>query len=157
MTSRFQGKTAIVTGGASGIGRACALRFAEEGADVAIADLAGGSEVVREIEALGRNACFVETDVANEGSAEAMAEAAMKRFGRVDVLVAAAGISHAGYTPGSGMNRTADFAAGQLLAKPVADFEKVVSVNMTGVLLANRAAARRMIVGGRGGAIVNVT
>ena len=154
---RLDGKTAIVTGGASGIGRACALRFAEEGADVTIADLAGGDEVVREIEALGRSALLVATDVSNEASVEAMAEAAMKRFGRVDVLVAAAGISHAGYVTGSGMNRTGDFASGQLLGKPLADFQKVLSVNLTGVLLADRAAARRMIAGGRGGAIVNVT
>ena len=155
--NRLDGRTAIVTGGASGIGRACAIRCAEEGADVAIADLAGGDDVVREIEALGRRAFFVETDVAREESAEEMATAAANRFGRVDVLVAAAGISHAGYVTGEGMDRTRDFAAGHLLEKPLADFEKVLRVNLIGILLTNRAAARRMIAGGRGGAIVNIT
>src|ERR1043166_399654 len=161
MAGRLEGKTGGVTGGASGIGRACAVRFAEEGADVVVADLAESQavEVVGEIERLGRRGLFVRTDVSDEASTEEMAEAAVGKFGRLDVLVAAAGISHAGYVPGrdSDYDRRKGLAAGILLEKPLADWEKVMRVNLTGILLVDRAAARRMIAGGRGGSIVNVT
>jgi len=161
MAGRLDGKTAIVTGGASGIGRACAVRFAEEGADVVIADLAEeqARRTLVDIERLGRRAIFVASDVCDVASTEAMAQAAVTTFGRLDVVVAAAGISHAGYVPGrdSDYERTQGLAAGVLLEKPLADWEKVMRVNATGILLVDRAAARRMIAGGRGGSIINVT
>jgi len=161
MAGRLEGKTAIVTGGASGIGRACAVRFAQEGADVVVADLAeeNARETIHEIAALGRGAVFVKTDIADEASTEEMADAAVRKFGRLDVLVAAAGISHAGYVSGEvgGFDLKRGVAAGQLLEKPLADWEKMLRVNLTGILLVDRAAARRMIACGRGGSIVNIT
>jgi len=161
MDGRLEGRAAIVTGAGSGIGRACALRFAAEGADVVVADLAeeGARETVRQVTALGRSAIFVKTDVSNEASAEEMAEAAVRKFGRLDALVAAAGISHADYVPGKvgGYDRKKRLEAGMLLEARLEDWEKMIRVNLTGTLLVDRAAARRMIAAGRGGAIVNIT
>ncbi|HJN91354.1 MAG TPA: SDR family NAD(P)-dependent oxidoreductase, partial [Dehalococcoidia bacterium] len=79
----LEGKIAVVTGGASGIGRACAERFAAEGADVVVADLDAGrrAETVATIEALGRRAIFARTDTSTEADNEALADAAIEEFG----------------------------------------------------------------------------
>ncbi len=95
---RLQDRVALITGGASGIGQATAVRFAEEGAHVVIADLptqsAGAEETIARVRALGRKAQVVAIDVTEEAQVEEMADAAVASFGRIDVLVAAAGISH---------------------------------------------------------------
>ena len=155
----MDGKVAVVTGGASGIGRACALRFAEEGADIVIGDLdeVRGAETVRDIEALGRKARFQRADTSQEADCEALAERAIAEFGRIDALLAAAGISHALYVSGQqreGVSESRDAAL--LLNKPTEYWEKVINVNLTGVMLTNRAVARRMVDSGRGGSIVNI-
>jgi NAD(P)-dependent dehydrogenase (short-subunit alcohol dehydrogenase family) len=155
----MQGRIAVVTGGASGIGRACALRLAQEGADVVIGDVLaeGGKETAGRVEALGRRAHFVPTDTSRESDCEALAAAAVERFGRIDALVAAAGISHAGYVSGGPLDaRLADREAGLLVRKPTADWERVLAVNLTGVMLSDRAVIRRMIELGIAGAIVNI-
>lgn len=95
---RLQDKVAIVVGGAVGMGRAVALAFAREGARVVVADIdeSGGRETVAQIEAQikqdGADALFVHTDIADAAQVEAMAAAAIDRFGRVDVLHVNAGI-----------------------------------------------------------------
>lgn len=159
MSGRLADKVALVTGGASGIGRASALVFAEQGADVVIADLSEdrGAKVVAEIEERGRRGLFVRTDTSREDDCEKMAEAAAGAFGRIDACLAAAGISHAQYVSGADTreprdNRTATF----VLQKPVDHWRRVLDVNLTGVMMTNRAVARRMIEGGHGGAIVNI-
>lgn len=158
MAGRLEGKKAIVTGGASGIGRACAIRFAEEGADVLIADLdePRGSETVAEVEALGRKALFVRTDTSKEAACEAMADVAMHAFGGIDVLLAAAGISHALYVSGETRDTERGAQPATILTKPLEYWEKVLDVNLTGVMLCDRAVARRMIDGGRKGSIINI-
>ena len=99
MTGRLEGKTAVITGGGNGIGRACAERFTKEGARIVIADLMPGpaEEAVAAVEALGGEAIFVELDVASPEANYRMAEAAVERFGSIDVVVTAAGISSADY------------------------------------------------------------
>jgi NAD(P)-dependent dehydrogenase (short-subunit alcohol dehydrogenase family) len=94
MGGRLEGKVALVTGGASGIGRACAVRFASEGAAVVVADLdeRGGAETVEVVETAEGRARFVRMDVTSEADCEALADAAVSAFGRLDVVVAAAGI-----------------------------------------------------------------
>lgn len=158
---RLAGRVAVITGGASGIGRACALRFAEEGADLVIADLDAvrGAQVVEEIQAtVNGRAIFVAVDTADEESVEQLADTAMNTFGRIDTAVAAAGISRAGYVSGANTrsSETSESGDGQLIHMSVDSWQKVLDVNLTGVLLTDRAMARRMIAAGTGGSLVNV-
>ena len=83
----LDGRVAIVTGGARGIGRAYCLGLARAGASVVVADLLDGGPVVEEVEALGGTAMAVTVDVSDPQSSEAMARAAVDRFGRIDALV----------------------------------------------------------------------
>ena len=157
MAGRLEGKVAVVTGGASGIGRQCAVRFAEEGANVVIGDLdeQRGGEVVTALTALGVKASFLRTDTSIEADCEALMEAAVTRHGALDVLLAAAGISHALYVSGADPSEVrADRNAVGVLSKPTEYWEKVLNVNLTGVMLCDRAAARRMV--GKGGSIINI-
>ena len=159
---RFQGKVALVTGGASGMGAEASLRLAREGAAVAVVGLADdprGAEVVAEIQDAGGQAIYVGADVSREAECDAAAQAAVNAFGRIDLCLAAAGILHAQYVSGevsdddpSPRNRD-----GHIINKPIEFWEKVLSVNLTGVMLTNRAVARRMIDQGDGGAIVNIS
>jgi NAD(P)-dependent dehydrogenase (short-subunit alcohol dehydrogenase family) len=156
---RLDSKVAVVTGGASGIGRACAIRFAQEGADIVVADLdeARAAETVAAVKVLGRRATFHRTDTSQEADCEALAEHAVATFGKIDALLAAAGISHALYVSGQqreGVAGTRDAAL--LVNKPTEYWEKVLNVNLTGVMLTNRAVARRMLAAGIGGSIVNI-
>jgi NAD(P)-dependent dehydrogenase (short-subunit alcohol dehydrogenase family) len=139
---RLDGLVALVTGGAQGIGRATALSLAAGGARIVITDLDAGvsARVVAEIEAAGGSAWAGASDVANEDSVESLFAEIAKREGRIDILVNNAGVA---------IRRAAVELA-------LADWEKVVAVNMTAVFLCSRSAARQMIAGGRGGAIVNV-
>src|SRR5690348_13844669 len=95
----LQGKVAVVTGGASGIGRAIALRLARDGADVAVLDLnaAGAQRTAAEVAALGRRSVDCETDVAATASVAAAAERVHAELGRAAILVSCAGI--AGFEP----------------------------------------------------------
>ena len=159
---RFQGKVALVTGGASGMGAEASLRLAREGAAVAVVGLADdprGADVVAEIQDAGGQAIYVGADVSREAECDAAAQAAVDAFGRIDLCLAAAGILHAQYVSGevsdddpSPRNRD-----GHIINKPIEFWEKVLSVNLTGVMLTNRAVARRMIDQGDGGAIVNIS
>jgi NAD(P)-dependent dehydrogenase (short-subunit alcohol dehydrogenase family) len=162
MAGRLQGRVALITGGASGIGRGCGLRFAEEGASVVVADLNGerAEQVVAEIVATGAEADSVVVDTASEDSCEAMVTSAVKAFGKVDVCVAAAGISHANYVSREiedqvGVDRM-DRNDMLLLDKALASWQRVIDVNLTGVMLTDRAVARHLIARGEGGAIVNI-
>lgn len=90
----LEGRTALITGGSHGIGRAIALAFAREGADVAIADrrpVADADEIVRAIEGMGRRAVVTETDVSQEESVRATVDRVLEGFGRIDILVNNAG------------------------------------------------------------------
>ena len=156
---RLNGKVALITGGASGIGRACATRYAEEGADVVVADRdAGrGAEVVEQIRAISnRRALFVEVDVGTEESVAAMAERALAEFGRIDTVLAAAGISNAAYVSGSPQPRDADFDSRQLVNMALDGWRRVLDINLTGVMLTDRVVARHMIAGNVAGTIVNI-
>ena len=110
-------KIVVITGAASGIGKASALRFAEEGANIVVADFADGSATVKEVEAMGRKAIYVQTDVTSIDSAKAMAAKAIEVFGQIDVL-----INNAGITKDAMMKKMAKEA-----------WDAVISVNLTGV------------------------
>lgn len=138
---RFKNKIALVTGGGRGIGRATVLRFAEEGADVVVADLRKewASAVADEVRALGRESLAVTVDVADEESSQAMISAAIARFGRLDVVFANAGIAR-GHTVDD---------------MPVAAWDAVINVNLRGVFLTCKHAIPALEAAG-GGAIVTM-
>jgi 3-oxoacyl-[acyl-carrier protein] reductase len=127
---RLQDKIVIVTGGSQGIGREYALRFADEGAHVAIADVREeqAHEVARAIEERGRKALVVKTDVSKEEDTKAMAATVAETFGRIDVLV----------------NNAALFYDMDMTDKSLGYFNKVLSVNLTGVWLCTRAVSLYM-------------
>ena len=139
---RFNGQVAIVTGGANGIGRACASAFAAEGASVVVADIdaEAGPAAVQAIEAGGGQALFVKTDVGDAGQVQRLIERTLARFGRLDVLINNAGVI-----------KTADF-----LEISEADFDAVLRVNLKGIFLVGQAGARVMVERGKG-AIVNMS
>lgn len=151
---RFDGQVAVITGGASGIGRACAERFAAEGATVVLGDinLAQAVTAAADLEASGATAHAVHLDASAPADNETLFETAIDKYGRLDVVVAAAGLAHAGYVSGE-LNEK---AATTLLDQSLDDWQRVMDVNLSGVMLANQQAARRMIELGRGGAIVNI-
>jgi len=129
-------RAAVVTGGGRGIGRACALRMAEEGRDIAIADVGDfGAEVVKEVEALGQRARFIRTDVTDEGAVREMAAQTVEAFGRLDILVCCAGI----------LGLEAPF-----LEQSAAQFDRVMRINVHGVYHAHQAAIPHMLAGGWG-------
>jgi NAD(P)-dependent dehydrogenase (short-subunit alcohol dehydrogenase family) len=139
---RLDGKVAVVTGGAGGIGRATARMLASAGARVAIVDIdeATAAEAAEEIAANAGQALALSADISDEASIDALVATIVAQEGGLDILVNNAGVA---------IRRPATELA-------LADWEKVVAINMTGAFLCARAAARCMIDKGAGGAIVNV-
>jgi len=152
MALRLENKNALITGGASGIGRATAIRFAEEGANVFVADrhLAAAEETVAAVRKLGRKAVAHQVDTSDEEQVNAMVARMLSELGPVNIVVAAAGISHAHY----GEEGKPDITF--LNKKSFANWRKVLSVNLDGVFLTDRACADAMITAGNGGCIINI-
>ena len=136
---RLDGRMAVVTGAAGGLGRGCSLALAETGADVLLLDVApeGIEEVAREVEDLGRRAWPVVCDITDARQVEE----AVASAGRLDILV-----------NNAGTNVPAPF-----VDVSEADLDWVLNLNVKGAFLVAQAAARRMIAGGEGGSIVNVS
>jgi 3-oxoacyl-[acyl-carrier protein] reductase len=137
--SKLEGRVAVVTGAASGIGAGIATAFARQGADVVVADMAPAEGVVAAIERHGRAALYVHTDVRDEASVRAMAEQAIARFGRVDILVNNAGI----------------FTESLLEDMPIAAWDRVVNTNLRGAFLCTRMLIGQMLERGDG-RIINI-
>jgi NAD(P)-dependent dehydrogenase (short-subunit alcohol dehydrogenase family) len=148
----LEGKAALITGGARGFGRAMALLFAREGADIAVADIAGelGSDridgmatqddlerTVGEVEALGRPAAGIQADVTKADDCKRMAETAIEALGRIDILCANAGV----------------FSLAPALELTEDEWDTVMAVNLKGVWLATKNVAPHMIAR-RSGSIV---
>jgi NAD(P)-dependent dehydrogenase (short-subunit alcohol dehydrogenase family) len=136
----LQGKVAVVTGGASGIGRAAALKCMAEGARVVVADVQDGTPVVAAARTHGQEILFRRTDVSLAADVADLMHSTGQALGRLDVLIAAAGI-------GGGSAATADYTE--------ADFDRVIAVNLKGVFLCMKHAIPEMLRSG-GGAIVNI-
>jgi 3-oxoacyl-[acyl-carrier protein] reductase len=140
MAGRLQDKVALITGAGSGIGRASAERFAVEGAQVVVVDLKGAEETVAAIEAAGGEGLALRTDVADEDAVAAMAEVALERFGKVDVLMNNAGILE-------------DFLPAA--DTPTSIWDRVLGVNLFAQFFTARALLPQMVERGDG-AIINV-
>src|SRR3569832_831448 len=139
--TELQGKAAIITGGASGMGKAASLLFAERGAHVVVADLnvKGGEDVAAEASARGPRCVFQRTDVSNEDDVKALVARAVSEFGGLDILFNNAGIGG---------------AVGPLEQISVEDWDKTHAVCLRGVFLGIKHGVGAMRVCG-GGAIVN--
>ena len=145
----LEGKVAIVTGGACGLGRAVCEGFAEAEARVVVADVngEGAKQVVAELkDKSGGEHISVTTDVTSKASVDAMVQATLDTFGSVDILVNNAGIN----IP----RLLVDPAGKEELTEEI--WDKVVLINQKGVFLCAQAAARVMIKSGRGGVIINM-
>jgi len=158
----LNGKVAIVTGagGRHGIGRAIALRLAQEGADVVVTDIQRGPEAIRaedrqagwqglpsvvgEIEALGRQGLGLYSDVSDSGQVTDMVNRTLDRFGRIDILV-----NNAGSQPGPDRVLVVDLEE--------AAFDEVMRVNVKGTYLCSKAIARHMIERGGDGKIIIIS
>ncbi|MHA5219217.1 3-oxoacyl-[acyl-carrier-protein] reductase [Dysosmobacter sp. Phy] len=139
----FTGKTAVVTGGSRGIGRAVCLELAKGGANVVLCyagNEAAAAETVSACEALGAKALAVKCDVADGEQVKALMDEAVKAFGRIDILVNNAGITRDGL----------------LMMMKEADFDSVISANLRGTFLCMKAVARTMMKQ-RYGRIVNLS
>lgn len=140
--NKLDGRVAVVTGGASGIGKGIAIAFAQEGANIVIADYAEESmaiEVLAAIRAAGSQALFVSTDVSDESSVAAMRDAAITRFGHVDILVNNAGI----------------FTESLIENMSIDEWDRVMNTNLRGTFLCTRALIGQMLERGDG-RIINI-
>ena len=142
MAGRVEGKVALVTGGASGIGRGCAEKLAAEGAAVVITDLqdAKGAEVVAAIKTAGGACEYLHHDVTDEGAWENVIGQVKTRHGRLDILVNNAGIG----------------LADSVLTMSLADWRRQTAVNLDGVFLGVKHSIPLMREGG-GGSIINMS
>jgi 3-oxoacyl-[acyl-carrier protein] reductase len=144
MSQRLKDKVAVITGAGSGIGKAFAFRFSEEGAKVVIPDInfENASKVADEISSKGREAIAVKTDVSSESDVTTMAETALKKYGTIDILI----------------NNAAMF--GELRPKPwdsltLEEWNKLLSINVIGVWLCCKAVTPVMLKKGKG-KIINI-
>ncbi|MFI4965135.1 MAG: SDR family NAD(P)-dependent oxidoreductase [Caulobacterales bacterium] len=143
MAGRVQGKVALVTGGASGIGRGCAEKLAAEGALVVVTDLQDdkGADTVAAIGRAGGQAEYRRHDVTDEAAWEAVIAHTKARHGRLDILVNNAGIG----------------IGGSVLEMTLADWRRQTAVNLDGVFLGTKHAIPLMRASGDGGSIVNMS
>ncbi|WP_309644520.1 glucose 1-dehydrogenase [Phenylobacterium sp.] len=143
MAGRVEGKVALITGGASGIGRACAERLAQEGATVVVTDLqdAKGAEVVAAIRAAGGKAEYLHHDVTQEQAWIDVIAAVKASQGRLDILVNNAGIG----------------LSASVLEMPLADFQRQFAINVDGVFLGLKHSIPLMREGKAGGSIINMS
>lgn len=141
--TRLNGKVAIVTGAAHGIGLACARRFAADGAAIALADLdaEAGERAAEALRQDGAKALFVETDVAKREALDALTERTVDAFGGLDIMLNNAGVA---------LNAP-------LLEMSDEIFDKTMAVNLRSAFIGTQLAARKMVAAGKGGVIINMS
>jgi NAD(P)-dependent dehydrogenase (short-subunit alcohol dehydrogenase family) len=137
----LDGKTALITGAARGLGQEIALALAQYGASLILADTEPPQETAERVEQCGRRCLAVQTDISDESQVEKMTRMARDEFGQVDILVNNAGVSQLSYT-----------ATEEL---PVAEWDRIVAINLRGTFLCCKHIGKLMIRHG-GGSIVNI-
>lgn len=137
----LNGKTAVVTGAARGLGREIALALAANGADLVVCDIQHPHETAGAVQKSGARCLTVKADITDEEQVKAMAAKATSEFGRVDILINNAGVSQLSYT------------ASQKL--PKSEWDNVVGINLTGTFLCCKHFGQTMVAAG-GGSIVNI-
>jgi NAD(P)-dependent dehydrogenase (short-subunit alcohol dehydrogenase family) len=151
---RLAGKVAVVTGGGNGLGRATAIRFAEEGAAVVVADLLDGPghETVAQIEAIGGRAVFVSVDVTSRADNDAMARTAIEQFDGLHLVVTAAGVASGGYVSGdlelaekTMRAREGTGPARAFVGLDIDDWQSVLDINLTGTLKSLQSCVGAML------------
>jgi glucose 1-dehydrogenase len=144
LRGRFEGKTAVVTGAATGIGQAIAIAFAQEGASVVV-DYVGAQSTAQDtldkINAAGGTAIAVAADVSSPEQVQSLLQQTLAAFGRLDIFVNNAGIEK-------------KYA---FVDYPFDEWQKIIAVNLTGTFLCSQAAARQLIAQGDGGRILNIS
>ena len=138
---KLDGKAALITGSAHGLGKKMALGFAECGVSLVLADIDYPRETAGQIKDLGVRSIAVETDISDEVQVRALAEKAASEFGKVDILINNAGISQLSYTPTEEL--------------PVEEWDRVTGINLRGTFLCCKHIGKSMIKNG-GGKIVNI-
>jgi 3-oxoacyl-[acyl-carrier protein] reductase len=141
-TGKLQGRAAVITGGASGIGAAIAIAFAREGADVALVDQSPRENVegvMKAVQEHGHDVIYYRADIASADDVAAMADAVLDHFGKVDILVNNAGI----------------FTESSVAAMPIEDWDRVLAVNLRGTFLCTRFFLNQMLERGSG-RIINI-
>ena len=136
-----EGKTAVVTGSAQGLGQVLALGLAQFGAKLILADITYPDETARQVEAMGADCVAVQTDITDELQVENLAASALSASGKVDILINNAGISQLSYTPTERL--------------PVEEWDRIVKINLRGTFLCSQKIGKQMIDGG-GGSIINI-
>ena len=144
---RLQDKVVAITGSGSGLGRECALLFANQGAKVITSDFVHGraEKVADEVVAAGGEAVGIHADVRVEADMERLVQVAVDRFGRIDIMFANAGIPEPG------------FGAGVFEELSLDNWNNIIATNLTGIFLAWKHAAKQLIAQGRGGTLLATT
>jgi NAD(P)-dependent dehydrogenase (short-subunit alcohol dehydrogenase family) len=139
---RFENQVAVITGAANGIGKACAQRFAQEGAFVACLDVTDelNQAIAEEVRSLGAGAIALHCDVTDPESIKTAIDTVMEKWGRVDILVASAGI----------------YTGSPLVEVSLKQWSRLIDINLTGVFLTNQAVAPIMMKQ-RSGSIINIS
>jgi glucose 1-dehydrogenase len=141
---RLADRVAVVTGGDTGIGKALSLSFAREGASVVVdyfGERQAAASLVDEIENFGGKAYAIDADVSKPDEVTELAARAVRHFGGIDILINNAGLEH----------------KAPFLETPLEQWNKVISVNLTGAWLCSQAAAKQMVKQKRGGRIINIS
>jgi NAD(P)-dependent dehydrogenase (short-subunit alcohol dehydrogenase family) len=143
MAGRLEGKVALITGGASGQGRVAAVRFAAEGARVALSDVneEGGVQTMHMVQENGGEAYFVRGDVSAEGSARDMVEAAVRKYGALHILYNNAGIVGANID-------------GDVTQLSVEAWDRILNINLRGIFLCSKYGVPALMQAG-GGSVIN--
>jgi 2-dehydro-3-deoxy-D-gluconate 5-dehydrogenase len=136
---KLDGKAAVVTGAARGLGRALAVALAEAGADVALVDVLPTDDTANAVEAAGRRSVGIRADLSRPESVGAIVDAALRAFGRIDILLNNAGI----------------IRRAPVLEFSEKDWDDVIQINQKALFFLSQAAAKVMAAGGKGGKIIN--